>query len=378
MKNRTKIIVGAIAGFLCLALIGGGILAYNIINSPKRILLSAAAALSGEWEQASAKNTKQPDMEKLLAIYQTGDYQADFNITVQNKYFDTDTTLDGNCEYDKTNHKMKFKSSVAAKGTELVNMEMYTDGKNMYMLYPDWLQGSFVMSAEKYSESMLPEPSENVVETAGFSKEIGTKLIRCMADAEVKKADKREESYQITIPKDAVKDIGGLEVCSDLNFFVQIGKEDGITQITNEGMPCQIEEIGNVTIKIDFRRQAGELTSYEMFVGTEEISLSYTYLFENAHCELELIYQVEETNVRFVFWGNVIGEDEVITLDTEGMRIYIDDEQTLSMDGLVHLMPLAGEIEKPDTEPEYNLLTMTEEDYMQLIMQMGDKITNLF
>lgn len=378
MKKQTKVMMGVAAGLLCIVLIGGGIAAYSIINSPTRILMSAATGLLGEWEKADQKNTNKPDMEKLLTIYQTGDYKADFNITMQNRYFDTDTTLNGNCEYDTTNKKMKFKSSVAAKGTELVNMEVYMDGKNMYMLYPDWFKGSFVMSAEEYSEGVLPEPSDDVMETAGFAKEIGGQLIQCMTSAEVKKADGREGSYQITIPKDKVKSIGGLEVQSDLNFLVQVENKNEITQITNEGMPCQIEEIGNVMLKTDFRRQNGELTSYEMVVGTEEISVDYTYLFEDAHSDLELIYKTEDANVKLVFWGSVTGEGDVITMNTEGLRIYIDEEQSVSMDGLVHLMPLTEEIEKPDTEPEYNPLTMTEEDYMELIMQMGDKITNLF
>lgn len=378
MKKQTKIVTGVVAGLLCILLIGGGIAAYGIINSPTRILVSAASALLEEWEEADRENTEKPDMEKLLAIYQTGDYKADFDITMQNRYLDAETAMNGNCEYDATNRKMKMNSSIAVKGTELVNMEVYMDGKNMYMLYPDWFQGSLVLPAEKYSDGMLPESSGDVVEAAGFLKEIGGGLIRWMEGAEVERADGKDGSYQITIPKDKAKSIGDLEVQSDLKLLVQVENKNEITQITNEGMPCQIEKIGNVTMKIEFRRQEGRLASCEMILGTEEVSVDYTYLFGDAHSDLELTYKMEEAEVRVVFWGSVTGEGDVITMDAEGLRIYIDGKQSVAMEGLVHLMPLTEEIKKPDTKPEYNPLTMTEEDYMELIMQMGDKIANLF
>lgn len=380
MGKNKKVIIGIIAGILCIALAFGGLAVYKLINSPQRILLTAAANLTGEIEAAAKDISEQPDYATLLQMCASGDYKLDYNITMKNGYFKEETTLDGKCDYDTTNKCMNSTNKVALNGKGLVNMDFYVEQDKMYILYPDLINGSFIVPMEEYSEGLFQKPSDEMTDTAGIAVGFGKDVPELMKDARIEAVEGVKGSYRITIPKDSAAKIINekQQLLSDLVFVVKVEQGKNISEITNVDTPLQIEEIGDVTIDILFRRDEEGLTATEMIVNASETSLDYTYRYADGNCDVAAEYETEQGKAKLSFWGKVTGGEDKITLNIDGMRMHLNDEMIMAVDGLVNMMPLDEPIQKPDTEPEYDLLNMTTEDYMELFGQIGDKIYDLF
>lgn len=388
MKKSAKIILGVVIAIFCLLLAGGGAFAYMIYNSPERILIAAVNTLSQELEQAEKTQPEKPDIDTLIQIYTSGSFAAEYDITTQNSFFDRDTTLKGSCEYDLANRKLRSDNVVTMSNSlDTMKMEYYIDQEKMYVLYPDLLEGSFIMPLDEYVEdtdSLFVEPSTELADTAGLLEGLEEKAvgnsIGLVESASVEKLKDQQGTYRVTIPKDKANEALDMEWKMQSDYVMDIKVEDNkyVTEISNAQTPLQVDEFGNISMTMSFHRTDGALTAVEILVDADDISMDYIFQYADANMDMKVECDVDGVKQKVSYWGTVTGNQDEIKMDMGGFRVYADDELVTSMSGLMTLKPLEGPVKKPKTEPEYDLLNMTEEEYMELFTQLGNKIYELF
>ncbi len=380
MKQSKKGILIIIA-CICVALAGGGIFTYaRWKNSPQRKMLNAATRLSGAVADAGGKEG-QPDLNRLMCLYTSGKFATSYNATVRNSFYTEDTVIEGKSLYSTPDKQMKSDNQVDMNTFGKVHVQLYADDQKVYMLYPDWMEGSFVFPIAQYDKNLFQTPPAEMADATEITTGIQDHVIALMLVSKVEAMEGEKGSYHVTLDKDKIKEAfgGKADVKEDVTLSVSVEKEDRITSISNEQSPLALEGIGDAILHMTFEWEEENVISMKVNVEADKLTMDYTYTYEDAKCDLTAQYEQLGTMMKIAFAGKVKTEkdSDEITLNIDRFQSYIEDDMILSLDGLVVLSPLEETIEKPDAlEPEFDLMHMTTDDYAKLYGMLGDKLLN--
>lgn len=376
MRDRKKIVI--IILLVIVLAIAGGVFGYKLFqNNPKRIMAKALTKLSNDLDTAVETGISPVDMDLLAKCYSTGDFKADFNISIKNKYYSDTTNMEGDCAYDTTNKRMLTSTKIALGGTSLTTVKLYADDKKVYMMYPDLIKGSFMIPIEEYADGMFQKPAEGVDGVAALSNHFEKDVLKAGLTAKVEKIE-NSDNYEITIMKDVLNSnlSENMQLESDLVLQIFMDGEN-ITEITNNDRPIRIGDMGKVTIDLKFIREGENITESAMIIGTDEISANYGYQYAEGISDIVLEYEEDGIEGKMVFRGKIRNNEDVVKLDITELKLFIDGTLTTDLSGLMHMSALDKPVEKPDTDPEYDLMNMTTEDFMDIISEAGTGIMDL-
>ena len=380
MKQSKKGILIIIA-CICVALAGGGIFAFaRWKNSPQRRMLNAATRLSGAIT-AAAGEEGQPDLNRLMSLYTSGKFAASYNATVRNSFYTEDTVIEGKSLYSTPDRQMKSDSEVDMNTFGKVKVQLYADDQKIYMLYPDWMEGSIIFPIAQYDKNLFQTPPVEMADATEITTGIQDHVIALMLVSEVEAVGKETGSYQVTLDKKKLEEAfgGKAEVKEDVTLSVSVEGEDHITSISNEMSPLELKGIGDTVLHMTFDWEDENVTSMKVTAKADKLSMDYTYTYADAKCDLTAEYEQLGTMTKIAFAGKVKTEkdSDEITLNIDSFKTYVEEDLLLSLDGLVILSPLEETIEKPEhLEPEFDLMHMTTDDYAKLYGMLGDKLLN--
>ena len=381
-KSKRTLIIIIIC--LCVALAGGGAFAFfQLKNSPKRKLLQAANTLSAAITAAADEEKGQPDLNKLAALYTSGEYAMSYNASLRNSYYTEETMIEGKSLLSTSDKKMKSSNKVDFNTFGKISMDIYAEDDKVYMLYPGLMEeGSFVIPLEQYEAGLFQTPPSEITDATEITSELQKNIVAMMLVAGVEDIPDKAGEYHVILPKDKVNEAfgGKAKLDSDMVLTVTLAEDKYVTQITNEGSPLAIDGIGDATLKMTFQWDGESLSSTGIIAKAEKLSMDYNYTYEDAKYVLTAEYEQSGVKAKISFEGKIKTEkdSDEITLNIDRFQTYMDEKQVMSVDGLVVLSPLSEEIEKPEhLEPEFDITSMSMEDYAKLYDMVGDKILGL-
>ena len=410
-KSAKKIIIiGTVIAVIVLGLICGIMF---LKTTKKGGLLKAASDLILEISDTTNQYGEEIDLSKLLNLYQSGNFEASYNMTVKLSAFPKEITLDGVGYHDQDNKLLQMDAELSISSSKVADVDIYADEENMYLFMPDLLDGSLVLPTKEYGKAyqnsvlakmqgqevaqdtqieLFPEIPQIGGSEGSVTDLYRTLVIKSLTRSDVqitenKKSDGTLE-YKVVLPKEILEEIIDqadldTEAKSQLKqyfpkesfeYLVSLDEQNRIERIDNEELFCVLENGEAFSFAFLFIRDEKGLSSYQANVDLSSIQLNYEYTYEDSHYDLECNFMQDNIQQKVAFAGKLAQEDEWIQAKVEKFSYKTEEANDLSLNGLVKMKELTTSISIPDTTPEYHLFEMSELDYAGLISKVGVKI----
>lgn len=414
--TKKKIIIGIVitvivAGAIC------GMLLFHITK--KGGLIEAAKTLTKDLEQSALVYGVEMDVNQLLELYQKGDYDADYNITINTPAFFKQINLNGTGSHSQTQKRMKMDCALAMDSSKIADVNLYADEEKLYLCMPELLEGSLVLPTKNYGKEyqnsvlgsmqgnkvdentsldLFVAPNElgdmgiNLVDS--FQKE----LISFLMQTEVEYTSEQEDNYYaVTIPQSLVAsfmkknmklegDLEGYIPKEDLRLKVHVAQYgddlvEHIRYIENTEEGCKLNNGLNLSFSFGFFGEMKQLEElqYQLqqlhtMVNLGEYSFTMDYEYETNYYNIATQFMQDNLQMSIEFAGKISQEQEKYLCSFDKFQIFQGTESMLLASGTAKLSDLSEQVSIPNTAPEYELLKMTESDYAKLLSKVGFKL----
>ncbi len=422
MKNLSKKqkVIAVVCGVLILVVLVVTVLFAVLRRSDKAKLLEAATKLVNELD-AQGVGAQMEQMDALIAMYSSGQYEADMNISLRTQAYPKELTLSGTYQHDQEKKRAQAVCSVGIDGQKAIDAELFANESELTLQMPDLLDAGFIFPlkeyGKKYNQSVLakiqkntlPEDFEvNLFENTELPSMklsdcysiYGTSLLKIITAAKVTLLEDKE-TYEVVLPKEIVEKTmgeGSIVLDEELIIHIVVDAENNICQIENAMCPVMVDG-SEITAKVVFVRadslEQGEsegtqvkknlkakdkgkisggqrLTNMQVDVQNGDAGVTYSYVFAENRSDLVVNYLQDGKACQIEFSG-VINPDNANQVKIEQFALYEEGVQKVSMNGLVTLRSLSNEIVVPSPKKEYRIFEMDELDMIMMLTEVGVK-----
>lgn len=265
MKNLSKKqkVIAVVCGVLILVVLVVTVLFAVLRRSDKAKLLEAATKLVNELD-AQGVGAQMEQMDTLIAMYSSGQYEADMNISLRTQAYPKKLTLSGTYLHDQGKKHAQAICSVGIDGQKAIDAELFANESELTLQMPDLADAGFIFPlkeyGKKYNQSVLakiqkntlPEDFEvNLFENTELPSMklsdcysiYGTPLLKIITAAKVTLLEDKE-TYEVVLPKEIVEkamDKKGVTLEDDMVFYTVVDEENNICEIENMASPIEIE-----------------------------------------------------------------------------------------------------------------------------------------
>lgn len=422
MKNLSKKqkVIAVVCGVLILVVLVVTVLFAVLRRSDKAKLLEAATKLVNELD-AQGVGAQMEQMDALIAMYSSGQYEADMNISLRTQAYPKELTLSGTYQHDQEKKCAQAVCSVGIDGQKAIDAALFANESELTLQMPDLADAGFIFPlkeyGKKYNQSVLakiqkntlPEDFEvNLFENTELPSMklsdcysiYGTSLLKIITAAKVTLLEDKE-TYEVVLPKEIVEKTmgeGSIVLDEELIIHIVVDAENNICQIENAMCPVMVDG-SEVTAKVVFVRadspEQGEsegtqvkknlkakdkgkisggqrLTNMQVDVQNGDAGVTYSYVFAENRSDLVVNYLQDGKACQIEFSG-VINPDNANQVKIEQFALYEEGVQKVSMNGLVTLRSLSNEIVVPSPKKEYRIFEMDELDMIMMLTEVGVK-----
>lgn len=422
MKNlskKQKVIV-VVCGVLIVVVLVVTVLFAVLRRSDKAKLLEAATKLVNELD-AQGVGAQMEQMDALIAMYSSGQYEADMNISLRTQAYPKELTLSGTYQHDQEKKCAQAVCSVGIDGQKAIDAALFANESELTLQMPDLADAGFIFPlkeyGKKYNQSVLakiqkntlPEDFEvNLFENTELPSMklsdcysiYGTSLLKIITAAKVTLLEDKE-TYEVVLPKDIIEKAmgeGSIVLDEELIIHIVVDAENNICQIENAMCPVMVDG-SEVTAKVVFVRadslEQGEsegtqvkknlkakdkgkisggqrLTNMQVDVQNGDVSVAYGYEFAENRSNLLVNFQ-QNSKARQIEFAGIMDQENEGQVKIEQFALYEEGVQKVSMNGLVTLRSLSHEIVVPSPKKEYRIFEMDELDMIMMLTEVGVK-----